>query len=226
MSIRQTIHLHQHRGNRILTEPTVEPVTLNELKEHMRLDGSGDDIYLLDLLAEARQMIEDHIGMAMLTQSWTLTLDSWPHGQERWWDGVRQGHINSIYAAPHLVDVELPKYPLQSITSVTVYDEDGTSSAVTVADVFDIDTQQMPGRITLQRGAVWPIAMRANNAIEIIYISGYGSSASDVPAPLKRAVKQLAAYLYAHRGDGCDMGQAMSQSGVISILNTYKAHEI
>ena len=225
MSLRHTVSLHQHRGSRIDTAPDTAPVTAAELRTYLRETSTGlPDAEADELVDEARTLIEDHTGLALITQTWQLTLDQWPHGQERWWDGVQQGHINSIYAAPHLVDVELPRYPLQSITSVTVYDEDGNSSVVTVADVFDIDTQQMPGRMTLQRGAVWPIALRANNAIEVVYVAGYGDASTDIPASLKRAVKQLAAYLYSHRGDECDT--AIKDSGVDGILATYKVARI
>jgi uncharacterized phiE125 gp8 family phage protein len=78
----------------------------------------------------------------------------------------------------------------------------------------------------LQRGATWPVALRANNAIEIVYTAGYGADASSVPAPLRRAVKQLAAYLYTHRGDMCDMGDAMHDSGAGSIMGQYKIKRV
>ena len=84
----------------------------------------------------------------------------------------------------------------------------------------------MPGRATLKRGAVWPVAMRANNAIEVVYVAGYGDAATDVPAPLKRAVKQLAGYLYAHRGDGCDVEDAYSKSGASGIVGRYKVLKV
>ena len=82
--------------------------------------------------------------------------------------------------------------------------------------------------MTIQRGATWPTALRANNAIEISYTSGYGDAAADVPAPMKRAVKQMAAYLYQNRGDGCgcDTSQAFTDSGAASILSAYKVSRI
>jgi len=92
-------------------------------------------------------------------------------------------------------DIEIPRWPLQSITSCTVYDEDSNSTAVVVSSVFDVDTQSLPGRLSLQSGATWPVALRANNAIEIVYVAGYGDAAADVPADLRRAVKQLASAL-------------------------------
>lgn len=212
--------LHQYRGNRIVTPPAVEPVTADELRSYLRQTSAGlPDTEADALISEARQLIEDQTGVAMIDQTWLLALDRWPNAQEPWWDGVRQGHINMLDGANG--DVHLPRYPLSSVSGVNVYDEDGDATAVTVADTFDIDTYQMPGRMTLKSGATWPVALRANNAIEITYIAGYGATASSVPAPLKRAVKQLAGYLDSHRGDGCDMGSVLADSGVDGILSAY-----
>lgn len=177
-------------------------------------------------MAEAREAIENTYAVAMIDQSWRMAIDRWPSGREEWWDGIREGSIADLYGPASYTDLRLPRWPLSSVDSVTVYDEDGTSTAVTIASTFDVDTYQTPGRITLQRGATWPVALRANNAIEIVYTAGYGADASSVPAPLKRAVKQLAAYLYSHRGDMCDMGDAMHDSGAGSIMGQYKIKRV
>lgn len=222
MALRHTDKLYQNRGNRITVEPTIEPVTLEEMKTQLRIDGTEDDDFLNDAITEARQEIEDLTGLAFITQSWQLTIDRWPTGREPWWDGVVQAHINTL-SGPHR-SLELPRYPLQSITSVITYDEAGNSTAVTVATTFDVDTQQLPGRMTLKSGASWPTALRANNAIEVVYASGYGDAAADVPAPLKRAIKSVVAYIYSHRGDDCDMSDALS--AVSSTIDRYKVRKI
>lgn len=227
MALRSTIGYYDYRGSVIVTAPASEPVTAVELIAYLRETEAGlSTSEADDLIEEARQMIEDLTGLALITQSWRMTIDQWPNGREAWWDGVREGHADMLRVDGARASLRLPRYPLQSITTVTTYDEDGDSTAVVVASTFDVDTDQNQGRLTLQRGAVWPTAMRANNAIEIEYEAGYGDNAGDVPAPLKRAVKQLAAYLYAHRGDGCDMGEVMKKSGAMSILNTYKVRAI
>jgi len=220
MSLRAPYPLHQHRGSVLVTAPTTEPVTAAELLLHVREDAANFRD-ALSYVKDARQDIENRSGLAFLTQSWRVALDRWPTGGEAWWDGVRDGSINELYGAHAQRSIELPKWPLASITSVTVYDEDSTSTAVTVANVFDVDAYSRPGRMTLKRGATWPVALRASNAIEIVYVAGY-TSAANVPAPMKRAVKQLAAYLYSHRGDDCNPDEAYSASGAESIMASYK----
>ena len=226
MTLRSAVRLYQERGSVIVTAPGTEPVTASELRSHLIVDSTQlPDADANALITDARTEIEQRLNLAMISQSWRLSLDAWPGGAEEWWDGTREGSINSIYVRNGQVSVLPPKWPLVSVTSITVYDEASAATVVTVADVFDIDTYRTPGRITLKRGAVWPVALRANNAIHIVYVAGYANAAA-VPAPMKRAVKQLAAYLYAHRGDDCDPADAWAKSGAESTLNVYKIARI
>lgn len=230
MSLRSAIPLTQHRGHALVTAPASEPVTAAELRTHLGM--ASDDTTGLPttdaeaLITDARTMIEEYTGLAMINQSWRLVLDRWPSGREAWWDGVRQGAMSELYNASALTSVNPPRYPLVSVTTCKVFDEDSSETAVTVADTFDVDTYSKPGRITLKRSATWPVALRANNAIEIVYVAGHGSSASNVPGPLKRAVKQLAAYLFEHRGDSCTVEDMLAKSGAGMLVNAYRVVRI
>lgn len=223
MALREPLRLYDYRGHRKTVAPSVEPITVRELKLALRLSSDAEDEFLAQLILDAVSEIEEITGLALITQSWQLTLDRWPTAREPWWDGVRQGSISDLHGARYASDVMLPRYPLQSITSCTVYDENSVSTAVTVASTFDVDTQSFPGRMSLQVGAAWPVALRANNAIEIVYAAGYGDTPEEVPDGIKRAVRQMAAYAYAHRGDGCDMGDAYAKSGAAGIVERYRA---
>ena len=226
MTLRRTVRITNSRANRITSAPAAEPVNADDLRTHLGIDATAmEDAVANNLIAEAREMIEEHLNLAMITQTWRLTLDNWPAAFDEWWDGVRDGHVGHFLTSGKSIDVEVPRWPLQSITSVTVYDEDGTSSAVTVANVFDVDTQSFPGRITLKRGATWPVALRANNAIEVVYVAGYGAAGVAVPAPMRRAVKQLAAGLYANRGD-CSVESVLKASSAGGLIDTYKIKRV
>lgn len=227
MALRTTGREYQMRGNVQTTPPAAEPVTAAELRTLLRETATGlPDAEADDFIAEARQYIEQMTGIAMITQSWTLTLDCWPKTGIPFFEGVHQGSVNDLYASGRNARLDLPTYPLQSITSVKTYDEDGTETAITVANVFDVDTYQKPGRIGLKVGASWPTALRGTNAIIIVYVAGYGDAASDVPAPLVAAVKRLAGYLYSHRGDGCDPDDAFVRSGAASMVKAYKVWRV
>lgn len=220
MSLRPAKNLFDPRGHVLASAPATEPVTAAELRTALVETSTAlPDTEAELLIEEARALIEENTGLALVTQSWTLALDRWPNKVSgEWWDGIRDGAMSELHGGT--ADVILPRYPLQSITSCNVYDEGGTAAAVTVASVFDVDTYRRPGRMTLKRGATWPVALRASNAIVIEYVAGYGDNASDVPAPLRRAVKSAAGYLYTHRGDDCTPADALA--GVAGILAQYR----
>lgn len=226
MSLRPAVPLYQQRGSVLVTAPGSEPVTATELRTHLRTDSTElPDAEANALITDARSEIENMIGLAFISQSWRLSIDRWPAGGEAWWDGVQEMSITELYRSNRLQSVFLPRWPLVSITSITTFDEDSNSTAVTTANVFDVDTYQTPGRLTLKRGQTWPVALRANNAIQIVYVAGYANAAS-VPSTMKRAVKQLAAFLYAHRGDDCDPSQAYVDSGAEAIMAQFKVMKV
>jgi uncharacterized phiE125 gp8 family phage protein len=226
MSIRIAVPLYQQRGSVLVTAPATEPVTASELRTHLRADSTElPDAEANGIIAEARSYIENETGVAMISQTWRLAIDRWPAGGEAWWDGVREMSITELYRSNSLQSVTPPRWPLASITSITTFDEDSNSTSVTTANVFDVDTYRIPGRITLKRGQTWPIALRASNAIEIVYVAGYANAAA-VPATMKRAVKQLAAFLYSNRGDDCDPVDAYHKSGAAGIMGQFRAVKI
>lgn len=220
MALREPVSLYQHRGSVLVTGPTSEPITASELRAHVREEADAFPD-ATSYITDARQEIENRSGLAFLSQTWRLALDRWPTGGEEWWDGVRDGSIAALYSSQTQRSIAIPKWPLASITSVTVYDEASTPTVVSVATMFDVDLYSRPGRLTLKRGQTWPIALRSSNAIEIVYVAGY-PTAGGVPSPMKRAIKQLAAYNYSHRGDACTPDEAYSASGAEAIMSAYK----
>jgi len=223
MTLRGNVQHHQHYGNVRVANPTIEVVLLDDLKTHVRqLHTNDDDEYLLKLIIEAREEIEDTSGLALISQTWQMTLDRWPGQRDQWWDGVRESPITELDGGfPSII--EPIRYPLISVDTINVYDEDSNSTAVTIASTFDIDLISRPGRISLQRGATWPIASRSINSVEINYTAGYGAAVSDIPTPLPRAVRNMAGYMYDHRGSGCTPSAAYKESGAMEIVRRYRA---
>jgi len=224
MSLRAADRIAYYRGSVIETAPTVEPVTLSEIKAVLVVDGTADDTVLTDMIVDAREFVEHISGIALVTQSWRLSLDRWPDGGTPWWDGVKQTAISELHGRNQ--SLELPVWPLQTVDTVTVFGDDNVAVTVNIAQIFDVDTYSNPGRLTLRTGSTWPIALRNSNAIQVQYTSGYGATASTVPGPLKRAIKALVGYMYSHRGDGCDAGDAYQESGAASLVGRYKVVRI
>lgn len=212
--------MSQYRGLTRTVAPAVEPITKAEVKLHLDL-ASGDtsqDTMLDMFIATAREIVEERTGLALIDQTWQLTLDNWPvnKGGESWWDGMRETAVTEIYS--YSKDLVLPRYPLQSISSITA---DG--NAVTVADVFHVDSEQKPGRITPKSGQVWPTVTQAAQGIVITFVAGYGASGASVPSGIKLALIQMVAYMYSHRGDDCSPVNAYKMSGAEGMINMYRA---
>jgi uncharacterized phiE125 gp8 family phage protein len=162
----------------LITPPVIEPVTLAEAKAHLKVDTTDDDALIATLIAAARTRAEWHTGRAFIAQSWTLWLDAWPA------DGT----------------VEIPLPPLASVASVTTYARDDTPTVLD-AGTYVVDAASQPARLAL-KCAVPPIAnLRRINAVAVAFNAGYGGAESDVPAPIREAILEIVAELYANRGD-------------------------
>lgn len=218
-------------SNKRTTDPTVEPVTTEQLDTYLRGDGvlaANEGDLLNTLITAAREYVEEFTRRALITQSYTLVMDAWPGNSQGdglgWWDGVREGSITM--GAPNYV--ELPVGPLQSVTSVTTYDDDNSSTVFADTSYF-LDTNATPGQVILNTGTVWPSFTRTRNGIEIVYVAGYGDAATDVPSALRQAVKMIAAHWYENREfvkTQSDQNQAAAPLHAQSILNRYRVKKL
>ena len=65
-----------HRTQELLiTPPAIEPVSLTEAMQHLRLDGQYDADYVQALITAARTTLEQYCWSAFITQTW-----------QYWWD--------------------------------------------------------------------------------------------------------------------------------------------
>lgn len=155
--------------------PAAEPVTVAEAKAHLRIDHSAEDVLIGSLILTSRLHIEAALGIALIAQGWRLLLDSWPRGAQ----------------------VRVPLRPLIAVSEIRVRAADGTPTVVD-ADAYEPDTASNSPRI-VRTAASWPQPGRAAHGIEIDFTAGFGTTADDVPAPIKQAVLLLVAHWYEHR---------------------------
>ena len=175
--------------------PVIEPLTLDEVKNFLRVDQDNDDALITALITAARLFCEGYTGRSLITRSYGLLLDDWPA----------------------LRVIELPYPPLQSVASVKIYAADNSFVMLDPVNYY-VDTSG--GRIVLTDSAVRPLPGRIANGIEIQYTAGYGATANDVPALLRQGMLQLIAHLYECRGDSPD--QALRASGAAAIFQPYR----
>lgn len=183
----------------VITAPSVEPVTLAELKTHCRVDHDDDNAYLASAITAARQHVERFTGKTLVSTTYDLLYDEFPSGP-----------------------LEIPRGPLQSVTGVYYIDATTGLEVTLAADKYEVDTASDPGWIAPGADG-WPDAKETINAVRVRFVAGYGATASDEPAPLGFAIMQLAAHWYERReavGYG-DTGQA-TPSGADDILREHR----
>ena len=170
---------------KINTAPTTEPVTLEEVKRHLRLavsaaQASGyseEDEWFTRSIAAARRMVEQELARAIITQTWDVYYDRWP------WSRF----------------IELPYPPLVS-AAVTYRLEDDSGYDNTFTDVIT-DIVEEPGQIVLDADGSWPTgALYPVNPIKVEIVCGYGA-ASAVPSGIKSAILLKISDLHEERGE-------------------------
>jgi len=180
----------QHSTLTVVTGPASEPVTLATAKNHLRLDHAFDDELVALYLAAAREKAEAFLGRALMSQ--TLKWIVAPA------DDRRPGGPFGLGRA-----IELPRAPVQSITSVIVTEEDGTATTLAAGD-YTADLALHPARICIDPAAEFTSGNTAGTAalrdIAIQFVAGY-ATADAVPRPVVLGVLVITAWLYERRGD-------------------------
>lgn len=203
------------------TDPATEAVDLQQVKIWLRVADSdaADDPIIAGLLRVAIGKCEEYTHRALITQTWTAYLDAWPRAasDDNYWEGVRQGP-ETILLNPAR-GLELRHSPVQSVTSITTYDDSDTATTYSTASYF-VDTDSEPGRIVLRTSASAPLPTRTANGVRVIYVAGYGDDPADVPEGLRQSIMAYVAHLYEHRGDGED--DAHIPAVVRMVWDTYR----
>ena len=158
----------------ITSDPSIEPITTSDMKDHIKVDISDDDDLIDTYTSSARQYVEDIMGRQFISATWTLYYDSFP------------------------TVITVPRPPLQSVTSIQYYDTDGVLQTLSSA-IYTADTTSQPGRIVEAYSQVWPSTRDIPNAVIVTVVAGYGATAADVPAKIKQAIKLMVGHWYENR---------------------------
>lgn len=164
-------------GLRLVTGPTVEPVSLEEAKLHLRVDITEDDYLIQWLIQAARETAEDISGWRLCTQTWDYYLDEFPSGSE----------------------LALPNPPLVSVTSIS-YTLEGAGVASTFAAAsYQVDAVSVPGRVLLRSAYSWPAdVLEPANGVVVRFVCGFGTPEA-VPQQIRQAMFLMLGHWYENR---------------------------
>lgn len=174
--------LDPHPSLELVTAPTVEPVTRTECKVARReaLDEHEQDALIDSLIKAARQQVEEETTRQLITATWRQSLPQWP---------TRNGGR-----------IELRRPPVQDVISVTYLDTNGVRQ--TLSDslyLLDAASPNRPGWLYPAYNQTWPDARLQPGSIEVTFVAGYGSAATDCPETARQAIQLLAGHWFENR---------------------------
>lgn len=191
---------------KLISAPSVEPITTAQAKSHLNITVSDDDTYIDLLITAAREHIENYLNRKLITQTWDIWFNSWPDEDF----------------------IMLPFGNLQSVSTFAYDDSDGDTTALVENTDFVVDADSTMGRVVLEYGESWPgDTLHPKNPINIRFICGYGDAGSDIPEAIKHAMKLLISELYEQR----EITEIMHRTGGImrtelmafdSLLSSYR----
>lgn len=170
-----------------VTEPAAEPVSLEDMKLHLRVGDDAEDDLIEGLTRAARRLTEKETNQRWVTQVLKLTLPHWPCGQPY------AGWENAI---------ALPVGPVASVDEVRYYDFAGTLQTL-AGTGYQAWLDHGPPLVAPAPHAWWPALQPGRlPAVEVEYTAGVASD--EVSEDAVALIKLVVGYWYEHRGDGED----------------------
>lgn len=199
---------------KLVSESTVEPVSVADLKVHLRIDSTdstSEDTLMASYLTAARKQAENLTKRSLVVTTWQLIMDDFAHST---------------------AVVSLPRPPLSTVsTNITItYIKDTTAGNTTTVDstVFNIDANSEPGEIYPVFDGEWPDDVRdERNAVTVQYVSGYSTAATEAPEEIKTWIKMRAGQMYEYREPLIDIGvNELPRDFVNGLLDPYTLNTI
>ena len=183
------------------TEPTHEPVTVNEAKNYLKVDETTDDALIAQIIKTARKMIETHASLTFHQRTVTQK---------------QTGGVEYIDA------LRLPANTVSSITFARDFDS--------TPETLDASTYRLAGNRFYHESREF-IQGRDADGYVITYTAGMVADAtpSTLKSDFKTAILRVAAFLYENRQEytqgwseqGFSVNYDILKSEINRIINPY-----
>tara|TARA_R110000868_G_scaffold291244_1_gene551685 strand:+ start:1224 stop:1796 length:573 start_codon:yes stop_codon:yes gene_type:complete len=158
-----------------LTTPPSALLTIEQLRDHCRVDGTDSDSALLAYLAAAVAYVDGPygaVGKAIGAQEWTLS----------------RGRVTGTDR------VEIPVLPFVSVVSGSYYDAANASQTLTLADFRTYGGEDV-AYIEPLVGNTWPAMYDRPDALSLVISAGY----AEPPENVLHALRLLVSHWYENR---------------------------
>lgn len=183
-------------GIQLITAAAELPVSLDDAKSHLRIDGAEQDAAVTALIDRATSFAQKQTGRAFVTQSWRLILDCFPSGA-----------------------IKLPLPPLASVESITYIDADGAEQTLDTADYL-VNPYGLIGEVSPAYDKSWPVTRSQPMAVKVNFTCGFGNAAS-VPSDIKAALLLMIGHLDQVREATSDLPSVPVAMGIGALLAPY-----
>ncbi len=179
-----------------------------DVKEHLGLEIDpvpADSNHIARLTEAAVAALDGPAGRlcrCLYTQTWRQTID---------------------YGFPPVVELTLP--PITAITAIRYTDEDGIEHTLDSSAYRATGLGAWLTEITPAYGQAWPVVRHEREAIEIDFVTGYGTDPDAVPPAIIQAIRLTVAHWYFHRSAVESSGLAevpMSARALLAPFRVYR----
>jgi len=186
--------------------PTLNAVSLDEIKAHVGAEGYDDyDNLLATLRDRATEAVGKRCRRQVMSATFTLTLDSFPS------------------------EIVIDTAPVTAVSSIAYTDTAGDAQTLS-SDEYqtDISTNDGPAMIMPAEGYSWPSTQASTyGTVVVTFTAGY-ASASAVPDTIKHEICMMVAHWFAQR-EGIVVGSIAAEipQGIemLSALNDTGAYQ-
>ena len=162
-------------NTRLVTAPATDPVTLDEAKDWLRVDGTDQDALITALITAVTQWAEGFTHRAFVKRDSQNQFDVFP----------RSGQ-----------DLYLPGPPIIDLTSLPYRT---TADEATTYDVANVAVAKSTGLVRVLPGMEdWP---QDAHTFDAIYSHGIDTAVDDIPEVIKTAILVGVAQLFEYRVD-------------------------
>ena len=198
-------------GPRILSQSSIEPITLEFARRHLKLIPEGsplshpDDDLVMQYITVAREHVENYTGVTLVPAVLEQVLDAFPT--------ATGGYI-------------LPGGPVRGIVSLTYLD--GTYAEQTLdSSLYRLSNVPLYPVLSFVTGASLPSPAAAPDAVRIRYNAGHtdNESPNDLPSPasLRHAILLMLTHWYENRSSVEFAGAQEIPFSATALMNMYRA---
>lgn len=174
---------------KIITPPTAEPISLDEVKLNLRVVNSDEDADITRMISAARCAVEGKLNRFLMPQTVEMAADyfPWPYV----WDPSNPTGLVRLQGGPF-------------VSMVNVKYTDGSGAEQTLdPSIYVVNDYTEPVELSPTFGNTWPITRLQAVAVKIRYNVGY-ADAAHVPESIKQWLHMAIGTMYENRETSSD----------------------